>query len=75
MSDETVDAPYSDEYNFHRCPVEGCGASILCTGQTQGACDARIAASVAEDEATEQPPRGCHAPELLARGLEPVTWL
>lgn len=68
MATEETEAPYpSDEYHFHRCPVEGCGASILCTGQTQGACDARITAAVAEeDEFTPS----AHAAEALARNRE-----
>lgn len=68
MAKDEEDPPYpSDEHHFHRCPREGCGASILCTGQTQAQCDARIAAAVtAEDEFTPS----AHAAGALARNRE-----
>jgi len=60
MIERELDAPHTaDEYHFHRCPVEGCGASISCAGETQAQCDARIEQAVAEEDAM---PDGRRAP-------------
>lgn len=57
----------SDGAHFHSCPVAGCGATIRCEEQSVAECERRVIEAVAAEDAFTNPPRGAHAPELLAR--------